>query len=227
MTHMQTEKVSFRTSDGVTIVADHYAGEEGGPSALLLHMMPATRESWREFPGKLADAGYSHVLAFDQRGHGESTGGPGGARLDYKLFEDKDQMAKMLDVEAAVKFMEDNYGAVKDRLAVVGASIGANLAIQYGSEHNEVPAVIALSPGLNYRGVTTADKMESYGENQSLYLAASDEDTGSFMADRKLAELNPRATVKEFSGAGHGTAMFGNELAFMDELITWLSERVK
>lgn len=218
------EKVNFDTEDGVTIVADYYEGASGGPSALLLHMMPAVKESWNGFAAALVDAGYSHVLAIDLRGHGESVSG-GDGRLDYKAFEDADHQAKIRDVEAAVKWLEGR-GAEKGRLAVVGASIGANLAIAYGADHPEVPAVVALSPGFDYRGVTTPDKVERYAEGQGLYLVASEEDELSFGTDRQLGGIKKDAAVKELKGAGHGTTMLENEPGLTEEIIEWLKGRV-
>lgn len=222
---VMSEKVNFDTEDGVTIYADHYASGADGPSALLLHMMPATKESWSAFAAALLDAGFSHVLAIDLRGHGESVW-RGDERIDYKQFEDADHQAKIMDVEAAVRWLEGR-GAVKERLALVGASIGANLAIAYGAEHGEIPAVVALSPGLDYRGVTTPDKVAVFGPGQGLFLAASEEDELSFKTDRQLAAIKSDAVLKEFNGAGHGMAMFEKVPGLMAEVVEWLKGRVK
>ncbi|MEA3249096.1 MAG: alpha/beta fold hydrolase [Patescibacteria group bacterium] len=220
-----SEKVSFNTEDGVTIVADHYTGEPDGPAALLLHMMPAMKESWLGFAEALLAEGFTHVLAIDLRGHGESTD-RGGEKLDYKHFEDLDHQAKIKDVEAAVAWLEER-GVVKGRLAVVGASIGANLAIAYGGAHDEVPAVVALSPGFDYRGVTTPDKVEMFAESQGLYLVASEDDTLSFETNRKLAVIKDDAILKEFKEAGHGTTMFELAPDLMAEVVGWMKEIVK
>ena len=219
-----SEKVSFNTEDGVTIAADYYAGEGNGSSALLLHMMPATKESWVGFAEVLLAQGFTHVLAIDLRGHGESTDREG-EHIDYKLFEDADHQAKIKDVEAAVAWLEER-GARKDRLAVVGASIGANLAIVYGAEHNEIPAVAALSPGFDYRGVTTPDRVEMFADGQGLFLAASEDDTLSFETNRKLADIKTDSVLKEYKEAGHGTTMFELEPDLLGELVVWLKERM-
>ena len=50
------EPIFFKTSDAVLIAADYYAGV-GVKGAILLHMMPATRDSWRPLVKKLNDAG--------------------------------------------------------------------------------------------------------------------------------------------------------------------------
>ena len=77
-------RVVLTTSGAVTIVGNYYKGS-ADRGALLVHMMPATKESWGAFARVLEKQGY-HVLAIDMRGHGESDGGPVG----YKNFSDEE-----------------------------------------------------------------------------------------------------------------------------------------
>ena len=217
------QSVEFTTKDGVKIAGTFHSGRAGGPAALLLHMMPATKESWDGFARLLARAGFA-VLAIDLRGHGESRETASGERLDYKLFEDRDHQAKIRDVEAAAGWLADHQAPL-GRLVVIGASIGANLAIAYAAAHPRVLAVAALSPGLDYRGVTTPDKVRKMASGQSLFLAASAEDELSFKTDRELAGIKPDAVVKEYDGAGHGTGMFAARPELMAELAAWLVQK--
>lgn len=219
------EPVHFATADDVTIVGEYYAGPPGGPAAILVHMMPATKESWREFVPKLVARGFS-VLAIDLRGHGGSVVGPKGA-LDYRTFTDAEHQASIRDVEASVQWLMETHGVSESRIALVGASIGANLAIGYGAVHDATPAVVALSPGLEYRGVTTSEKVAAFGRNTALLLIASDNDGYSFMTDKHLASLAPSAELRELHGAGHGTAMFDADPALMDNLAAWIAAKVK
>src|SRR5207245_1856203 len=96
---------------------------------LLLHMMPAVKESWQELAKALNEAGLS-ALAIDFRGHGESVSKSDGTRLNYKDFADEQQQAKILDVRGAMEWLRAR-GAQDSQIAVIGASIGANLALQY------------------------------------------------------------------------------------------------
>lgn len=213
-------KTRFMTDDGVTIVGDHRPGPEGAPGALFLHMMPATKESWEPLAASLASRGFT-TLAIDLRGHGESTAGEGGERLDHKSFTDEEHQAKVRDVEAAVRFLNES-GVPTSRLAVVGASIGANLAIACAAAHPEVPAAVALSPGLDYRGVRTEDVARSLPREQKLLLAASDDDEYSFMSVQRLAEAAPHAELQRLSGAGHGTRMFDARPDFLSYVVEWV-----
>ncbi len=212
------EHVSFATSDGITIVADYYPSS-GKRFALLLHMMPATKESWRPFAEKLVVAGYA-VLAIDERGHGESTMG---GTLNYKTFSEKDQQDKILDVQAAMGFLKEK-GATESGTVLVGASIGANLSMQYLAQHPDVAKAVALSPGLNYRGVMTEPSVVSLQAPQKLLMIASqDDDRQSYGDVVTLHEKYPQTTeVILESNVGHGTTMFEKKPELMDLVVDWL-----
>lgn len=216
------ENVSFATEDGVTIVGE-FSPAGNGRAVLLLHMMPATKESWRPFADALAARGIAS-LAIDLRGHGGSVASSRGP-LDFKKFTDAEHQAKSLDVSAAMRWFAGR-GLDASRVAVCGASIGANLAIAWAAGHPETPAVLALSPGLVYRGVTTGEEVESVNPRK-LFLAVSAEDKYSFESVRTLAALAPGVMARELDGAGHGTTMFERDRALMGEAVDWLDGAVR
>ena len=217
-------RVEIITDDGVTIVGTYHEGGKDGPAALLLHMMPATKESWRTLVEALKARGFS-TLAIDLRGHGESVLGQGGKRLDHKLFSDAEHQAKANDVDVAVRWLEAQ-GRTRSRMAVVGASIGANLAISFAAADHQVPATVALSPGLDYRGVKTADPASSMPRSQKLLLAASEDDEYSFHSIRELSKIKTDAEVQELKDAGHGTTMLEREPSFLQYVVEWIVNNV-
>lgn len=211
-----SELVTFTTEDGVEIVGDFYTSP-GDRFAILLHMMPATKESWRMFAEKLVEAGYS-CLAIDMRGHGESN--MSGA-LHYRTFTDAQHQAKMRDVEAAFVWLAEK-GATAENTVVIGASIGANLAVNFAVEKG-IPIAIALSPGLNYHGVSTTSAIRALKQGQLALLVASDDDPESAEGCAILHAMNPtRAPLLLRSDLGHGTRMFDKDPELMDELIEML-----
>src|SRR5690349_13204556 len=119
---MSPEPILLTTSDSVRLTGAYYAADQLRGQALLLHMMPASKESWSAFAFALSARGIAS-LAVDFRGHGASEGGPEG----YKGFSDDEHQAKRLDVEAGLAWLK-----AKDDVPIViaGASIGANLAIR-------------------------------------------------------------------------------------------------
>ncbi len=227
----ENKKIDFETTDGVRI-SGVWSGAEGAKLVcLLLHMMPAAKESWSPFQNKLKIAGISS-LAVDFRGHGESVkkfqisdlkfqNNKEYIVLNYKKFSDAEHQAKIHDVEAAAEWIM-RQGIKQDDLTVIGASIGANLAIQYAAEHPSIKAVIALSPGFDYRGVITMPLVKALRRNQKLLLAASDDDPEAYNAAQKLNEISlAKTTLKLLVGAGHGTTMLDRDPLFMDDLVKW------
>jgi pimeloyl-ACP methyl ester carboxylesterase len=214
---MSPEPVLLKSIDGASITGAFYAADQLRGQALLLHMMPATKESWSAFAYALAERGIA-CLAIDFRGHGASDGGPDG----YRRFSDAEHQAKRLDVDAALAWLRGKGAAP---LRVAGASIGANLAIRAAAEHDDIVACLALSPGLAYRGVTTADAVAGMREGQRLCLAVSAEDAQSAESVDVLekAATAARLTVHRLADAGHGTAMLERDAAFFDEAVAWMA----
>jgi pimeloyl-ACP methyl ester carboxylesterase len=217
------ETVSLITKDNKKIIGDYHQGEKPA-GVLLLPMMPAVRKSWRSLAEKLGRVGF-HTLAIDLRGHGESEGGPDG----YRSFSDADHQSSRLDVEAAVDFLKEKG---IEELHLAGASIGANLALEYLANHREAKSAVLLSPGLDYRGITTEPMARRIGSEQGVLIAASDEDmrsTGTSAIDmaRVIFSRFPHSynkKMREFSGKGHGTMILEREPAFMDEIVAWMTD---
>lgn len=213
-----SERISFETEDGAQIIGDYY---EGGSdrAALLLHMMPSTKASWVSFANILTRDGFS-ALAIDLRGHGESTA-QNETALDYRVFEDADHQKSRLDLEAAVQFLK----RVKHmrHISLVGASIGANLALAHAARDHAVESVILLSPGLLYRGVDAKDAVGKCGSQLRVFFAASAEDEYSAASARELHEDFPgEKQIEMFQDAGHGTAILERKPEFMETLSEWL-----
>lgn len=217
----QSEIISLVTKDNVRIHGNYYPGGSGR-GVLLLHMMPADRTSWIPFAGKLQEAGF-HAFAIDLRGHGSSQGGPDG----YKKFSDKEHQASFVDVEKAAEwFLKKGI----EILHIAGASIGANLAVQYGSKHPEDTAsMILLSPGLDYRGIRADVFVQDLAAGQAVFFVASSRDVVSSAGQsaveiaQKLYDACPsRKDIRRFEGDEHGTRILEKYPEFMDELVEWL-----
>lgn len=217
-----SQKIILKASDGFEIAGDFYpVSGKSAPAVALSHMMPAAKESWKDFAEKLNQAGF-HCLAIDLRGHGESQDGPVG----FKNYDDKQHQASIKDLEAAISFLVQ-AGIILDKIALAGASIGANLSLQVQAEHPEIKASVLLSPGLNYKGIETERLAEELKENQAVFLAAGGEDDQySSETAVKLHSLikNGNKQLKIFENAGHGTDIFKKEPHLMDEIAQWLKE---
>ncbi len=203
------EKIFITTKDNIEIAANLYQVENPVGWVVLVHMMPSTKESWQDLASDLENSNYE-TIAFDLRGHGESTGGSYG----YQEFSDEEHQKSILDLESAVDYLIENRGAVQEKISFIGASIGANLSLQYISEHPEFKTAVLLSAGLNYRGIKTKTLVENLKEGQGVFFVSSQDDDSDVQENQTLYNLVPDGVKKEikiYENAGHGTTILEKE----------------
>lgn len=216
------EKITFNTKDGMTIVGNYFKPQKKqSPVFLLLHMMPATKESWNDFASLIQKNGCV-ALAIDLRGHGESTD-MNGRRIDYREFRDEDHRGSMSDIISAIEFLAGQDGVDISRIAIAGASIGANLALWQASIDKDVRLLMLLSPGLNYRGIQADELAKRF--KGPVHIMASEGDSYAADSSRKLSGIFPGDTKLEIlKGISHGTNMLNSEI--MNSLLAWAIERL-
>lgn len=207
------QDVSIPAGDELAIRGTFYPGPGPGPwpAILLLHMLGSQRQAWDDtgLPTALNQAGYA-VLAIDLRGHGQT-----GGSIDWVLAEE--------DLPHVWGYLTGRDDVDPTRTAIVGASIGANLALRAAANLPQVRGVVPLSPGLDYRGVTTGDAIPAYGP-RPLLIVASEEDSTAAEASRQLADqAQGSARLILYDGAGHGTNMFTARPELSAEITGWLN----
>lgn len=210
----EPEKVDFKTEDGVTISANLFRG--GNEAVLLIHMLNSKKESYNIFAEKLNKTGFT-VLALDMRGHGESLE-QNGLKKNWEQFNEQDFRNMILDQKAANEFLIKEGFQLK---TIVGASIGANNALNYASINPGVVNVILLSPGLDYKGVKTEESAKIV--KARTIIVASEEDAYAFGSSKALNEILANSEFKELRGAGHGTVMFSGT-TLENDLVEWLQK---
>jgi len=210
------ENVSFTTSDGIKIAATFYKAQSpNGVVVILLHMRAKSRGDWEDFALKLNSAGFD-ALAIDFRGHGES----GGTKIDN--FSDQDYQNLILDAAAAYEYLTSRDPNAKT--VAVGASIGANTALNYAVQNPDIKAVVLLSPGLNYMGVRTDEISKQI--SVPVFLATSADDQQSYEGLETWKANIKSLETTTFTDAGHGTNMFGPHPELAEKIINWLKEKV-
>lgn len=202
------QRVTFRTDDGVTLWGTWYepAGRVG-PAVILVHMLHRSRRDWEGLAPRLAEAGIG-ALAFDLRGHGES----GGSAASLS--------AMVADLKAARRFVASRFDVVQGRVGLLGASVGANLAVLEAADDPGVTSLALLSPSLDYRGLRIEPAMRKYGKRPAL-LVASDDDP---YAQRSVRDLQKGASGREvmrLTAAGHGTMMLFSDVGLAASLVDW------
>ena len=228
------DQVSLTTDDDQMIAGTYYppAGRErktAVPMAILLHMYDSDRSSFSPIVGPLHDAGFA-VLAIDFRGHGASVGPLAMKLADRVKSRDPDFFRQMYrDVMAAYEWMRDRVETDPTRFALVGASVGCSVALDYAARDRSVDAIVCLTPGTDYLGLDSVSHIDKYGD-RSLFLVASDTERSA--ADQ-LAELARRATVHIVKNPSalkptqlHGTRMFGQVPGIEKRIVDYLKEAV-
>lgn len=235
------QQIEFTTDDGVVIVGNWYPVEGALRVVLLLHMMPATKESWETLVQELNRRDIA-ALAIDLRGHGESTkkgvglrpefrprgssgvGGRETENINFQRFSDAEHQESIKDVRAAVTWLT-SQGFDENQVLLVGASIGANLSLVYASEHPEVEKVVLLSPGLDYHGVKTESALAALPDETVLFMISARGDAYAATSSERLKELRPTpwTMLTLLDGSLHGTDLFDD----YPELISKISDFLK
>jgi alpha-beta hydrolase superfamily lysophospholipase len=211
------------TPDGASIAAFYSAPTaELKAGLLLVPMLGRTHTDYEPLLGDAAAAGYA-TLALDVRGQGASKA-PGGKT--YDTFTTEQWLAAKADIGAGVKALGDKIGDAP--VIIVGASIGANLALVYAADHgDQIRALALLSPGLDYHGVTI-EKAAQAIRDKPLFVAWSDDDSPSQIAGRKLQVWRAAKgmTFFQYPGKAHGTALFEARPELRGNLLTWLGKAI-
>ena len=126
-------------SGGVTIAGDSW-GDPSGPLILLQHGGGQTRHAWKSAGQTLGRAGY-HAVAFDARGHGDSSWSPDGNYGQDAMVEDLVCVIKALGGKRPV---------------LVGASMGGGVSlVALGEDHVDATALVMvdIAPKVEPEGV--------------------------------------------------------------------------
>lgn len=237
-TGREGQRVSFLTYDKVLIVGTYYAPQTTTPSSantnavILLHMLGHNRNDWNGFASTLSNKTNDYaVLSIDLRGHGESTTSQNGNTiLSFQSFTPDDFNKMIMDVKAAKQFLVTQKNINPNNVAIVGASIGANVALNYAAASDpSIKVVVLLSPGLDYKGVTTSDAIKQY--KVPIYIATAWKDPIAGNDPQTLCNEiincvnNNRLHIYQYS-TSHGTDMFSDSSLQppLDKLIiSWLN----
>jgi pimeloyl-ACP methyl ester carboxylesterase len=196
--------VQIEAADGLMLAGTFYAPPtdvipaEGWPTVLLMHMLDSSRQAWLPLIPSLQESSYN-VLAVDLRGHGET----GGTR---------DWPAAAEDVQIWLDWLRAQPTVRGDAISIVGASVGANLALIGCGNDADCVTAVAMSPVLPFARVEgwTVEATAEALESRSVMLVAAQLDNPSAFTVRDLVdELRGEVGVRIYSGGYHGTYLFG------------------
>ena len=223
--HTSKTKVQFSTEDNQNIVAWLQIPEgrsKKHPVVILIHQGGSSKDEWVSLPlwQSLLREGYA-LLAYDIRQHGESS-------------VDKDDMFDLfnnparspLDLRAAITFIESHSMLDKDRIGIIGASVGANLAVMASAlPQYPIKSIVAMSgkteAAQNLAGVKTP--LQSH---HLFVIASENEQSGLRKAWAQSFYQSAREPKKIViaDGGEHGSFILKSNPELNKEIIQWLKK---
>jgi pimeloyl-ACP methyl ester carboxylesterase len=217
-------KVNFTTSDGINLVAIYELpkSEKKVPVVIFIHQGTSSKEEWYVLKlwNNLIKNGYA-ILAFDLRIHGESDKDEGGYA---NLFRNPNRAP--LDLQAAIKFLKADKRIDTDKIAVIGSSVGANLALIATTDKSySVKTAISISPN--------AEAVQNlYGKNEDIipnnvFLISSDKDRNG-IRKKWAQDLYDRSTgekkIEITEGYDHGSHIISKNPYLNEMILNWLEK---
>ncbi len=210
--------VTIEAMDKVVATGTFYPGQGTAPwpGVILLHMAGGDRQVWEStgLVQRLVESGYA-VLAVDIRGHGDSGGDDSWDKAEADTRRWWNYFSQRPDIDST-------------RTALVGGSIGANLAIFTGAQKPEVRTVVLLSAGLNYNSAAIDEAVVTYG-SRPLFLVASEDDLFPAAEDAQIMASLATGEVELliYEDAGHGTNMLETKPELADLIVDWLDQHLR
>ena len=184
------EQVTFDTADGLKISGTYSPGraKAGAPVVLLVHGEGQTRQAFAPLVEAL-DEDLVPWLAIDLRGHGKSAEQDG-----------KDLSSRVKDPTFCPGYADDVYGAVRwlvdgkkhdpKAIGVLGAALGASVALKVASLHpGELLATMLLTPAYGHPGFDTKVDAHALDGKLDVMILSSVEDMN------RLDKNGPRAVL--------------------------------
>ena len=217
-------QVEFSTDDNVTIVAtvSEPRNVKGSTAAVIfIHQGGSSREEWTslEIFQNISEQGML-ALAYDVRGHGASSG-----EADFStLFDDPLQAPR--DLAAAIDWLEQSGQVDMSRIAIVGASIGANLAcVAAGSRDFNIKTAVAMSAKVSAVYNLAGGEEKLAGLKSVFLIAAELEQDGQraiWAADLFAMTEEPRQLEIVAGSSGHGVSVFEDDPILQQRVLDWL-----
>jgi len=225
---LNMREITIEAKDGLNIAVEFYSPKVEGkyPAILLLHMLGKDKASWNKLIPELLDNGFV-VYSADLRGHGRSVRMKNGKEVFYQNMNENDWNKIPEDVIDLVDFISQDKFVDSEQIGIAGASIGANAAIICASRYqNKVKTVIALSPGLNYRGLEILEPAKNL--KVPILMVAGSGDKYAYESSNQLNEVVK--TIHDlliYDNKEHGTNLLIYSEGLQKKVVNWLNEYLK
>jgi len=195
--------VRFRAADGEPVTGAYARAGKHAPGVVLLHEIRGGPDQWAALIPYLHAAGY--------------------ATLAYQSRNSAIEKERLPDALGAVRWLRDRDEVDPDRLALVGASIGASTAV-YGmatGARKRVDAAVALSPP-DSGDIWSLQDHHRYRPHDLLLVS----DEAESASAESMLDGAVRSDVMRSAGPGHGVVLLA-EPGVREAILAWLDERVR
>ncbi len=216
----QVREIKFITEDGFNIAASLGVNKTTGAKSsaiIFIHQGGSDRNEWSDLFEEFLKQNFT-VLAYDVRGHGISD------KVDdiYALFNDPNQSPN--DIKAAIKYLIKNKLADSSRIAIIGASIGANLACVGVSKFNIKTAVAISGKTSAVKNLNGSTKLKLH----SIFFISSEGDQDGMRAKwaKELYESTeePRKLEIVKNSSVHGVSIFKDDPSLPGKILQWIRD---
>ncbi len=213
-----TPKVlSLEATDGQRLAALGAVAKGSTRGILFLPDRAGMKEEWQPVAEAALRQGYT-VVSVDLRGQGANVVGEAGTLPNETYY------AMTRDGQAGAAWLR-SQGV--QRLAVVGAGLGANLGIRVAADDPTFQAAVLVSPGIEYNGITTRDAVQRYGARPLMNVAGQQD---SYSA-RSATALDGLATGPKnlllLSTSAHGMALLNRDPSLPGAILGFISLHLK
>jgi pimeloyl-ACP methyl ester carboxylesterase len=184
------KKVTFSSSDSLTITADLYLKSKDLPFILLFHQGNYSRGEYKEIAPKLLNLNYN-CLSVDLRSGGninfvenETNLDAIGKKISHTMLDAR------TDIQAAIQYASEYNDSP---VILFGSSYSASLSLMVANKNPRVKAVVAFSPGEFFRPVVVVSDALT-GFDKKAFIAATNAEYGYI--GKLLTEIpDPQKTV--------------------------------
>jgi len=196
---------------GTLALAARYYALAPSPAgvAVLIVGTGETKDGWATLPIRLNEVGYN-VLAYDQRGTGET-----GGALDWSQTP--------ADASLVLTYMHTIPPNDARRSITVGSGVGATLAIDACAADPACQSAIAISPRQSDQGLTFTAALSKFGKRSLLVISAAN---SPHSADAKalINAVSGTHQLISVAGATEGLPLLIEHPELSASIANWLTQ---
>lgn len=214
---VRADTIRYVTADSHRIAATVWSPDTVHGVVILLHMLGKSGANWSDLAQRLSQSSFA-AFAPDFRGHGESCQTTTGLVVKYSEFKATDYASFVRDVKATVLAVRGRFPT--ETIGIIGAGLGANVALNYAVSDSGVSGAILLSAGTDYRGITLP--ANPLPDHLAVTMVAASDDDYAAVTAREFSTHNESVKQIEFEKGGHGTYMLESHPELIDSILTFL-----